>query len=79
MSANTAFETAGDWLDGNAAMVTDLSDRIWEFAEPGLCETRSAAALCDLLRHHGFSVKLGVAGLPTGFVATFGSSLRAST
>lgn len=74
MIGHGAFQTSDDWLKGNAATVTDLTNRIWDFAEPGFCETRSAAALCDLLRQHGFSVEPGVAGLPTAFVATSGSS-----
>jgi aminobenzoyl-glutamate utilization protein B len=73
LSLSKAASLAGEWIGGNAAAIAGLSDRIWDFAEPGLCETKSAAALCDFLSANGFAVELGIAGLPTAFVATFGS------
>jgi aminobenzoyl-glutamate utilization protein B len=50
-----------------------LSDRIWSFAETALREDSSAALLADHARHHGFTVERGVAGMPTAFVASYGS------
>jgi aminobenzoyl-glutamate utilization protein B len=77
MSASLALDktasVADEWIDSNAAAIVNLSDRIWDFAEPGLCETQSAAALCDLLSANGFSVERGAAKLPTAFVARYGS------
>lgn len=46
---------------------------IWELAELGYMETRSAEILAGELEAHGFRVERGVAGMPTAFVATFGS------
>ena len=51
----------------------ELSEQIWEFAEPGLREYRSAKAHCEFLSRHGFSVEQGVADLPTAFMASYGS------
>ena len=56
-----------------ADQLTSLSDRIWELAEVGLGETRSAEALAETLAEAGFSVRQGVAGMPTAFVAEWGS------
>lgn len=50
-----------------------LSDTIWEYAETALREHRSAALLADYAESQGFAVERGVAGLPTGFVAEYGS------
>ena len=50
-----------------------LHKRIWEFAEVGLKETRSSSALQEFLRGEGFDVQSGVAGMPTAFVASWGS------
>lgn len=50
-----------------------LSDQVWAFAETALRETRSSALLADYAEQQGFRVTRGVAGLPTGFVAEFGS------
>ncbi|QKG52538.1 amidohydrolase [Hymenobacter sp. BRD67] len=50
-----------------------LALRIWGFAEVGYKETQSSALLQKTLRDHGFTVQAGVAGIPTAFVATYGS------
>ena len=60
-------------VDRHAADLTGLSDRIWAYAETALRETRSAAALADYAEQQGFRVERGVAGMPTAFVATYGS------
>ena len=46
---------------------------IWKWAEPGYQETRSSARLAALLEEAGFKIEKGVAGIPTAFIATFGS------
>ncbi|HMP29563.1 MAG TPA: amidohydrolase, partial [Saprospiraceae bacterium] len=51
----------------------DIAKDIWGYAELGYQETRSAKKLVDQLIKEGFSVEYAVAGLPTSFVATFGS------
>lgn len=50
-----------------------LSDQVWEFAETALRETRSARVLADWAESRGFRVARGVAEMPTGFTAEFGS------
>lgn len=50
-----------------------VAQRIWGFAEVGYKETKSAALLQETLRQNGFTVQAGVAGIPTAFVATYGS------
>jgi aminobenzoyl-glutamate utilization protein B len=47
--------------------------KIWEWAEPGYQEKRSAALLADTLERAGFKVERGVAKIPTAFVATAGT------
>lgn len=47
--------------------------QIWGLAEVGYKEYKSSALLQQLLRDSGFSVDTGVAGIPTAFVATYGS------
>ena len=47
--------------------------QIWEYAEVGYQETKSSALLQQQLKDAGFSVQAGVAGMPTGFVASYGS------
>ncbi|MDX1286288.1 MAG: amidohydrolase, partial [Draconibacterium sp.] len=50
-----------------------ISDQIWEFAELGLQEFKSSALLVETLENEGFSVEKGLAGMPTCFVASYGS------
>jgi len=59
-------------VDRHAADLAALSDRIWAYAEIALREHKSAAALADFAERAGFRVQLGVAGMPTAFVATYG-------
>ena len=47
--------------------------QIWRFAEVGYQEERSSALHQDRLRQAGFKVEVGVAGMPTAFVASYGS------
>lgn len=50
-----------------------VARRIWRLAEPGYQEERSSALLRDVLTGAGFRVEEGVAGIPTAFVASWGS------
>jgi aminobenzoyl-glutamate utilization protein B len=50
-----------------------ISDAIWSYAELGLQEFKSSKLLADTLEEAGFRVERGVAGMPTGFVASYGS------
>ena len=59
---NTAYEA-----DKKTAL------QIWEYAEVGYKEVKSAALHVQHLKDAGFTVETGVAGIPTAFVATYGS------
>ncbi|MBU8733542.1 amidohydrolase [Cytobacillus oceanisediminis] len=61
-------------IDEKRSMYTQLSDQIWEFAETRFEEFQSADLLCDALEKEGFTVKKGIAGLETGFVASYGTT-----
>jgi aminobenzoyl-glutamate utilization protein B len=50
-----------------------ISDAIWNYAELGMQEFRSSALLMKTLEEEGFKIEKGVAGMPTCFVATWGS------
>ena len=51
----------------------DVAMQIWSFAEVGYQETKSSALLQEQLKAAGFTVKAGVAEIPTAFAATWGS------
>ena len=56
-----------------ADLLWDAATKVWEWAEPGYQETKSAALLASLVEEEGFDVDRGVAGIPTSFVASFGT------
>ena len=60
-------------IDSKAKIYSDVALKIWSFAEVGYQETRSSALLQEQLKAAGFSVKAGVAEIPTAFVAEWGS------
>ena len=60
-------------LDRKFPDYAKISRQIWEYAEVGFHEDKSSALLADEARKVGFDVKTGVAGMPTAFVATYGS------
>lgn len=60
-------------VDKHQAELVDLSNQVWAFAETALKEHKSAKVLADYAEAQGFRVTRGVGGLPTAFIAEFGS------
>jgi aminobenzoyl-glutamate utilization protein B len=74
LTASVSFaEDMDDWVDRHAQTGIGLADEIWRLAELGYQEYKSTQALQAVLKDHGFVIEAGVAGIPTAFVATFGS------
>lgn len=61
------------YLESNHEPYASAALRIWELAEVGYQEVESSAILQALLWDAGFEVQAGVAGMPTGFIASYGS------
>ena len=60
-------------IDAKGGHYADMAKQIWSFAEVGYQEVKSSALLATELESAGFKVTRGVAGIPTAFVAEFGS------
>ena len=58
-------------LDGVHTAFDDTALKIWGYAELGYLETQSSNLLQAQLKSAGFTVKAGVAGEPTAFVASY--------
>lgn len=67
-------ETALEWLSKNESHLVGISDDLWAHAEPAHHEVETAALLQAELARQGFTIESGIAGLPTAFVASWGSS-----
>src|SRR5258706_4242065 len=50
-----------------------MVDQIFSYGELGFQETETSRYLIDLLRKNGFTVREGIAGIPTAWVASWGS------
>jgi aminobenzoyl-glutamate utilization protein B len=61
------------WIDAHAERYGAMSAKIWEYAEVGYKETRSAALLKEDLRAQGFRIEENIGSIPTAFTATWGS------
>jgi len=60
-------------VEKHKANLIKISDDIWALAETAFEETKSSKILSDYAEEQGFTVERGVAGMPTAFVATYGS------
>ncbi len=58
-------------IDAKAAMYGDVALQIWDWAEMGYQEEKSSALLQKTLSDAGFTVKSGIAEIPTAFVAEY--------
>jgi len=73
LSAADDRDTVLQNIESRRATYADVAKQIWAFAEVGYQEQKSSALLQQQLRGSGFTVRAGVADIPTAFVASFGS------
>ncbi len=60
-------------IENHESEIIKISDQIWELAELAFNEYESSKILSDYAEKNGFIVEKGVAGMPTAFVASYGS------
>ncbi|MCU0626896.1 MAG: amidohydrolase [Gemmatimonadaceae bacterium] len=60
-------------IDARAKMIQEIIDQVFSFGELGMQEVETSKFLTELLEKNGFTVQRGVAGIPTAWVATWGS------
>src|SRR5262245_26968400 len=59
---------------GEMAKLTQVMvDKIFSFGELGFQEVETSRYLIGLLKEHGFQVEEGIAGIPTAWMASWGS------
>jgi len=61
------------FVESRRAVDRAVAQELWSWAEVGYQEEQSSARLQKELRAAGFTVRAGVAGMPTAFVAEYGS------
>src|ERR1700722_18799685 len=60
-------------VDDHAKLAQVIKDSLFSFGELGFHEVETSKYLTATLEQHGFTVERGVAGMPTGWVARWGS------
>jgi aminobenzoyl-glutamate utilization protein B len=60
-------------VDARAKLVQQIIDQVYSFGELGMQEFETSKYLTNLLEQNGFKVERGTAGMPTAWVATWGS------
>jgi len=60
-------------VDKHQQELINLSDSVWKFAETALKETQSAKILSGYAEKNGFTIRRGVAEMPSAFIAEYGS------
>ena len=81
MAQNSGNSNSGDILKNEVSKnlqsayqeYKKIALNIWDYAEVGFKEAKSSLLLQNTLKDNGFKVDAGVAGMPTAFVATYGS------
>src|SRR6476661_1869034 len=70
--AQLKAEAARD-VDAKAKMIQQMVDQVFSYGELGMQEVETSRYLSKILEDSGFTVTRGVAGMPTAFVARWGS------
>jgi len=60
-------------VDRNSKAIALLGDNIYYFAELGMQEFETAKLMTEILEQAGFKIERGISGMPTAFLATYGS------
>ncbi|MEP7345195.1 MAG: amidohydrolase [Gemmatimonadaceae bacterium] len=60
-------------VDARTKQVQEIIDQVFSFGELGMQEFETSKYLTGLLEQNGFQIERGVAGMPTAWVATWGS------
>src|SRR3954452_7797289 len=60
-------------IDAKAKMAQQMVDQVFSFGELGMQEFETSKYLTGILEQNGFKVERGVAGIPTAWVAKWGS------
>jgi len=71
--AQKSVNTVLKQLDTKSDYYGEIAQNIWDFAEMGYLEEKSSKLLQETLAAEEFTIKKGVAGIPTAFIAEYGS------
>ncbi|HEX6556687.1 MAG TPA: amidohydrolase [Ktedonobacteraceae bacterium] len=68
------YELVDQAIEKTTPTIKRIANEVWQLAELSLQEVQSAQLIMDILREQGFTItSKGTAGVPTSFIAEFGS------
>ncbi|MDH3651433.1 MAG: peptidase dimerization domain-containing protein [Saprospiraceae bacterium] len=62
-----------DRIDSDAKLAQVMVDKVFSFAELGFQEVETSKYLTDILAENGFDIEFGISGVPTAWLAKWGS------
>src|SRR5687768_4249117 len=60
-------------VDRMAKLTQEMVDQIFSYGELGFQEVETSRYITKILRDNGFTVQMGVAGIPTAWIARWGT------
>ncbi len=73
VKAQKTKQEVAEAINSKSSAYSAIAKKIWDYAEVGYKEVKSSALLQETLAQAGFKIEKGVAGIPTAFIATYGS------
>src|SRR2546423_11285475 len=68
------YETVDQAVEQATPTIKRIAHEVWQFAELSLQEVKSAQLIMDILQEQDFTIiSKGTAGIPTAFIAEYGS------
>lgn len=61
------------WIDENAKLGQVMVDKVFSFSELGFHEVETSGYLTGILEENGFEITRGISGVPTAWIAKWGS------
>jgi putative nucleotidyltransferase with HDIG domain len=62
------------WIKNHKNEFYQISDFMWDNPELGLEEFKASEMIKNVLKKHGFKIESNIGGMPTSFIAEYGSS-----
>jgi TolA-binding protein len=66
-------QNVGMEVDAMGENIQKMNDMVFSFAEPGFQEFETSKYLATILKQNGFSIQENLAGIPTAWMASWGS------
>ena len=60
-------------VDERAKLAQVMVDKIFSFSELGFQEIETSKYITDILKENGFTIEYGISGVPTAWMARWGS------